>query len=89
MDNYWVTMTDIYGGYLAGKQVCKIVFECTSLEEAAAIREVARLKPGMRRINIARKKPRYHLENYHTIYHIRENAPQGWYPVKEDKPNEV
>lgn len=92
MAKYWVTMTDKWAPVTqpnSGKKVFKIVFECESLLEADKVREIAYLKIGMTRINISRRKPHYHLDHYSTTYYTRETAKSGWYPIKEDKPDEV
>ena len=77
---YYVTMTDSYlsGWGMAQNKINKLVFECSSYQEAQTVAQNAENRSDMKRVNICTKKPSYSSTRYYVQFKDINEYP-AWY----------
>jgi len=77
---YYVTMTDKYmsGWGRAEGKINKLIFECTSRQQAEIVKENAQARDEMKYINIVTTKPYYNSNRYYPQVKTIEEYP-NWY----------
>jgi hypothetical protein len=79
-NKYYVTMTDkaMSGWGYAKNKKNKLVFECSSYDEAIIVMNNAKKRSEMKYINITSSKPVYSLRQYYVSYKTKDVYPM-WY----------
>lgn len=68
----YVTMTDTFlsGWGPASDLINKLIFECENLEEARVVRDNAKSRTDMQRVNICHNKPSYYRVTHGPDYEL-------------------